>query len=152
MEFLCDLITRFLFHLFFCFSFLACIPPRIIILKYTHTHSQPTALNGNLNPSQFFLNCATKGERNLFYCNIKTRKSSIRNYNRSFLQFRFKNVASEENLRSFHRLLYITIVVNDAFCLILRAKRSKSCNLFFRDVNWRTINDPLNGGEIWWRC
>lgn len=37
----------------------------------------------------------------------------------SFLQFRFKYIASKDNFRRTNRLLNITIVVNDALCLIL---------------------------------
>lgn len=35
------------------------------------------------------------------------------------LQFRFKYIASEDNFRRANRLLNITIIVNDALCLIL---------------------------------
>jgi hypothetical protein len=154
----------------------------MIIFKHTHTsprakwESQPQEEEERGTFCSLLLeNCATKEaaakeerERNLFLLqpvkNESTKQqptslpelhlTSLSRAPRSprLLQLRSENVSGEDNFGAARGLLYITIVVNDALGLVLGAKRAERCNLSLGDVNWRAVNDPLNGSEVRRRC
>lgn len=69
-------------------------------------------------------------------------------FSQVFSQFRLENISSKNDLWGACWLLNVTIVVDDAFGAVLVFKRTESCNLFLRNVNWRSKDDPLNRSKV----